>query len=79
MKVGLINAITGTKVQARTAPQWEKGECLYRLFGSGDTAADATRANFQQSKRKVILFTKPTDNFSHTSSGSGLEQKLFLI
>lgn len=74
MKGGLINAITGTKVQARTTPHWEKGECLYQLFDSGDIGADATRASFQQSKRKVILFTKPTDNFLHTSSGSGLKQ-----
>jgi len=78
MQVGLIHAVTGTKVQARTTGQWEKEECLYRLFDSGDIAADATRSSFQQSKRKIIFFTQPT-NILYMISGSGLKQKLFFM
>lgn len=33
---------------------------------------------FQQSKRNMILFTKPIGNFLHTGSGLGFEAAAFL-
>lgn len=62
--MGLINAIAGAEVQARTTAQLEK-ECLYGLVDSGGIAADTIRASSQQSKRKVIFFTKPRQIFTH--------------
>lgn len=62
--MGLINAIAGAEIQARTTAQLEK-ECLYRLFDSGGIAADTIRASSQPSKRKVTFFAKPRQLFTH--------------
>lgn len=62
--MGLINAVAGAEIQARTTAQLEK-ECLYRLFDSGGIAADTIRASSQQSKRKVTFFAKPRQLFTH--------------
>lgn len=64
MKVGLINALTGAGIQARTTVQLEE-ECLYRLFDSGGIAADTIRVSSQRSQRKMIFFTKPRQLFTH--------------